>query len=116
MDHVPGDARDPTGQCRVPTSEQSVFIFTHYPTCAQPSTMITKIYELYNAAAYDEQMKDQAEASYSKPRGNNRPQNQEDEDEDVNLLLAQEEESFGGPVRKQNKKTQAAAVKKANEE
>ena len=40
MDHIPGDTRDPTGQCRVPTQEQSVFIFTHYPMCAQPSMMI----------------------------------------------------------------------------
>lgn len=32
MDYVPGDTRDPTNQMRVPTTEQSVFIYTHYPT------------------------------------------------------------------------------------
>ena len=34
MDYIEGDQRDPTGQCRVPTTEQRVFIFTHYPTFA----------------------------------------------------------------------------------
>ena len=38
---------DPTGQQRVPTQEQKMFIFQHYPTCAQPTLMISKIYELY---------------------------------------------------------------------
>ena len=44
MDYVPGDPRDPTGQFRVPTSEQSVFIFTHYPTESLPDKMILKLY------------------------------------------------------------------------
>ena len=35
MDYVQNDPRDPTGQCRVPTKEQSVFIFIHYPTNSQ---------------------------------------------------------------------------------
>ena len=55
MDYVPGDTRDPTGQQRVPTSEQSVFIFTHYPMDSRPDMMINKIYQLYNDAFMHEQ-------------------------------------------------------------
>ncbi len=47
MDFLQGDSRDPTGQQRVPTQEQSVFIFTHYPMCARPDMMIMKLYDLY---------------------------------------------------------------------
>lgn len=31
MDHVPGDTNDPYGHCRVPTQEQMLFIYQHYP-------------------------------------------------------------------------------------
>ena len=58
MDYLPGDARDPTGQCRVPTSQQSIFIFTHYPTNSMPEAMILKLYELYDFAARMEQAKE----------------------------------------------------------
>lgn len=44
MNYIEGDATDPTGQCRVPTDEQRVFIFTHYPTDSLPHLMIIKIY------------------------------------------------------------------------
>ena len=55
MDYIPGDARDPTGNFRVPTQDQSIFIFTHYPTEAQPQAMILKLYQLYQDAALHEE-------------------------------------------------------------
>lgn len=36
MGHVPGDLTDPTGQSRVPTQEQKLFIYEHYPTMSAP--------------------------------------------------------------------------------
>ena len=55
MDYIPGDPRDPTGNFRVPTQDQSIFIFTHYPTEAQPQAMILKLYQLYQDAALHEE-------------------------------------------------------------
>lgn len=55
MDYIPGDPRDPTGNFRVPTQDQSIFIFTHYPTEAQPHAMILKLYQLYQDAALHEE-------------------------------------------------------------
>lgn len=55
MDYIPGDQRDPTGNFRVPTQDQSIFIFTHYPTEAQPQAMILKLYQLYQDAALHEE-------------------------------------------------------------
>lgn len=55
MDYVPGDARDPTGQFRVPNTAQSVFIFTNYPTESQADKMILKLYSLYQDAVNHEQ-------------------------------------------------------------
>ena len=55
MDYIPGDPRDPTGNFRVPTQDQSIFIFTHYPTEAQPPAMILKLYQLYQDAALHEE-------------------------------------------------------------
>ena len=34
MDYLMGDTQDLTGQCRVPTQEQKVFVYTHYPNNA----------------------------------------------------------------------------------
>ena len=55
MDYIPGDPRDPTGNFRVPTQDQSIFIFTHYLTEAQPHAMILKLYQLYQDAALHEE-------------------------------------------------------------
>ena len=55
MDYIPGDPRDPTGNFRVPTQDQSIFIFTHYPTESQPQAMILKLYQLYQDAALHEE-------------------------------------------------------------
>mmetsp|Transcript_20823 Transcript_20823/g.25484 ORF Transcript_20823/g.25484 Transcript_20823/m.25484 type:complete len:177 (-) Transcript_20823:2307-2837(-) len=67
MDHVPGDARDPSGNNRVPTTEQSTFIFTHYPMSAQPNAMIMKIYELYKESAQAEESEKRQKEAYNKP-------------------------------------------------
>ena len=57
MDYIAEDTRDPTGQCRVPTSQQAIFIYNHYPTQSQPDAMIMKLYELYEFAARMEKAK-----------------------------------------------------------
>ena len=57
MDYIDEDTRDPTGQCRVPTSQQAIFIYNHYPTQSQPDAMIMKLYELYEFAARMEKAK-----------------------------------------------------------
>ena len=44
MDYIEGDMTDQTGNCRIPTEEQKMFIFTHYPTEVQPQAMVAKIY------------------------------------------------------------------------
>ena len=55
MDYMPGDPRDPTGNYRVPTQPQALFIYTHYPTESQPQAMILKLYQLYQDAATHEE-------------------------------------------------------------
>ena len=57
MNYVPGDTRDPTGQQRVPTSEQAVFIQKYYPKDSRPDKMINKIYQLFKDAFIHEQSK-----------------------------------------------------------
>lgn len=66
MDWLPGDTNDVTGQCRVPTGPQKLFIYEHYPTCSQLPMMITKIYELYFSAKAKEDKELEQEA-YKKP-------------------------------------------------
>lgn len=72
MDWVPGDTNDVTGQGRVPTEEQKIFIFTHYPNCAQLQMMIAKVYELYYFAVGKEQKEQEKERNknnYNKAPG-----------------------------------------------
>ena len=66
MDYEPNDTNDPTGGQRLPTQEQKIFIFTHYPTCAQLPAMIGKLYELYFAAKKREE-EEAEKARYGKP-------------------------------------------------
>ena len=103
MDYTPGDTRDPTNQCRVPTSAQSLFIYTHYPTQSLPEAMIMKLYELYDAAARMEQIKEAEKNLYKKPSGKGQRQEFEYVDE---VLLDDEDTTFGGGIGKTTKKTQ----------
>jgi hypothetical protein len=101
----------------VPTQEQSIFIFTHYPTCAQPDLMIRKIYELYQDSFQAEERRRIAEEAYKKPKGQPKPQAQEQEEE-VNIqdLLQEEDGGLGGFNQKKKPKKggqqQAAQPKK----
>lgn len=62
MDYDQNSTADPYGNGRVPTTEQRIFIFTHYPTESQESQMISKLYELWSLANQDEKDKE----TYSK--------------------------------------------------
>lgn len=91
-----------TGQGRVPTQEQSVFIFTHYPTDSAPSAMIAKIYWLWSEAKNAEIAEEAAKNAYNKPANRQR---KEQEVEEYELIDRDEEDTtFGAPVGKQNKK------------
>jgi hypothetical protein len=110
MGHDPNDTTDATGQCRVPTAEQKMFIILNYPTFSQPAATIAKIYELYNDAAKHEAAKSAEKEIYTKPK---REQRQEVVYEDV--IIADDDTTFGAPVGKQNKKTQKKADQQAEQ-
>lgn len=82
MDHQPGNTDDPTGNCRVPTQEQRVFIFTHYPTESQPQAMINKIYQLYQEAFSHEESEKKRKNDYRGP-SNKGPRVQVEEQEEI---------------------------------
>lgn len=84
----------------MPTPEQTVFIFTHYPTESLPDRMILKIYGLYQDAASAEQAKLQAEQAYNRPAKQQRQQVEEYEEVDT----YQEDTTFGGLPSKASKK------------
>lgn len=112
MDFVEGDQRDTTGGCRVPTKEQSVFIYTHYPTDSAPSAMIAKIYWLWSEAKNAELAEEAAKNAYNKPAGRGRKEEVEVYEE---VLLDEEDTTFGAPVGKQNKKTAKQTDKRVQE-
>lgn len=85
----------------MPTQEQRVFIFTHYPTCSREDLMIAKIYELYADASTAEQLKAQSQAAYGRPSKKQAAQAQAYEEE----LIDEEDTTFGSAPTKQNKKT-----------
>lgn len=86
---------DPTGNCRVPTNEQRIFIFTHYPTESQPSAMINKIYTLYQDAYNYEEAERRRKEAYTKPKTTGPKVVMEEQDEVIDLT---QESGFGQPV------------------
>ena len=86
----------------MPTQEQSIFIFTHYPTDSAPSQMIAKIYQLWQEAKNAEIADEAAKNAYNKPAGRGRKEQEVEVYEEV--LLDEEDTTFGTGVAKQNKK------------
>lgn len=86
----------------MPTKDQSVFIFTHYPTDSAPSAMIAKLYWLWSEAKNAEIAEEAAKNAYNKPAGRGRKEQEVETYEEI--LLDEEDTTFGAPVGKQNKK------------
>ena len=112
MDYLMGDTQDLTGQCRVPTAEQRLFVFTHYPNCAQPSMMIAKIYELFFFAKTKEEKELAAQAAQAYKQGPRNRNNGQNDQNDIEDDLG-EDSNFGVPQRKPagNKPNKPGGVK-----
>ena len=69
-----------------------MFIFTHYPQCAQPNMMIMKLYELYNEAAQAEENDRRQKEAYNRPSNRKNQQQVVEEDE---IIDYNEDTTFG---------------------